>query len=233
MDRRVAPNAATGASAANRIEPIMAALKDASARAELVTDVNVKKRKVPFQSLVACLLSAQSRDANTKKASDSLFAVARTPEAILALPEERIAALIKPCGLYNTKAKNLKNLCAYLIAEHDGIVPTDRAGLMALPGIGRKCADIMLRFVFDEPAIAVDTHVFRVARRLGLSDSKQADRVAADLEALMPERFKMGAHMWLLDHGKIVCRSRVPRCGVCPVAAWCPSAATVDAQEPG
>ena len=186
-----------------------------------VTDVNVKRRRSPFRSLVACLLSAQSRDANTKRAADALFDRATTPEAILALDEAEIARLIQPCGLYNTKARNLHKLCRALVDDHGGVVPTDRAGLMALPGIGRKCADIMLRFVFHEPAIAVDTHVYRVATRIGLSDGRTAEQVAHDLEAVVPERFAMQAHMLLLEHGKRICRSRAPRCGICPVAPRC------------
>ncbi len=185
------------------------------------TDVAVKRRRDPFQSLVACLLSAQSRDANTKAAADALLARAATPAAILALDEAEIARLIKPCGLYNAKAKNLKRLCAALIDDHDGRVPTDRAALMALPGIGRKCADIMLRFVYGEPAIAVDTHVFRVARRLGLSGRSTERGVAEDLERIVPARFKMGAHLALLEHGKRVCRARAPRCDACPLAHLC------------
>jgi len=185
------------------------------------TDVSVKRRRTPFQSLVACLLSAQSRDAHTKAAADALFARAATPAAILALDEAEIARLIKPCGLYNTKARNLRRLCRALVDDHGGTVPADRRALMALPGIGRKCADIMLRFVFDQPAIAVDTHVFRVARRIGLSDGRTAEQVARDLERVVPARFAMRAHMLLLEHGKRVCRPRAPRCGVCPVAPHC------------
>lgn len=203
----------------NDVEAIFQAL--AAAAEAPVTDVDVKRRGSPFRSLVACLLSAQSRDANTKRAADALFDRAATPEAILALDEAEIARLIRPCGLYNTKATNLKKLCRALVDDHGGVVPTGRAGLMALPGIGRKCADVMLRFVFHEPAIAVDTHVFRVATRLGLSDGRSAEQVARDLEAIVPERFAMAAHLLLLEHGKRICRARVPRCAVCPVAPHC------------
>jgi len=201
------------------IEAVFEALTAAAAAP--VTDVSVKRRRSPFRSLVACLLSAQSRDANTKRAADALFDRAATPEAILALDEAEIARLIRPCGLYNTKAKNLTKLCRALVDDHGGVVPTDRAGLMALPGIGRKCADVMLRFVFDEPAIAVDTHVHRVATRIGLSDGRTAEQVARDLEAVVPERFAMAAHLLLLEHGKGICRARAPRCAVCPVAPYC------------
>ena len=212
----------------SEVDAIFTAL--AAAAGEPVTDVNVKRRRSPFRSLVACLLSAQSRDANTKRAADALFDRAATPEAILALDEAEIARLIQPCGLYNTKARNLKKLCHALVDQHGGVVPSERAGLMALPGIGRKCADIMLRFVFHEPAIAVDTHVFRVATRLGLSHGRTAEQVARDLEAIVPERFAMRAHMLLLEHGKKICRARVPRCELCPVAPHCAyfAAATAD-----
>jgi len=217
------------------IEAVFEALTAAAAAP--VTDVSVKRRRSPFRSLVACLLSAQSRDANTKRAADALFDRAATPEAILALDEAEIARLIRPCGLYNTKAKNLTKLCRALVDDHGGVVPTDRAGLMALPGIGRKCADVMLRFVFDEPAIAVDTHVHRVATRIGLSDGRTAEQVARDLEAVVPERFAMAAHLLLLEHGKRICRARAPRCAVCPVAPYCryyaAHAATPDAAAGG
>ncbi len=186
------------------------------------TDLAVKVRRTAFQSLVVCLLSAQSRDANTALAAGRLFAVAATPTAILALPEARIAELIRPCGLYNVKARNLHRLCRTLLDAHAGTVPTTREGLMGLPGIGRKCADIVLRFTFGQPAVAVDTHVFRVARRLGLSRGRTEAKVAEDLEAVVPERHKMAAHLLLLDHGKTVCRPRRPRCEACPAASFCP-----------
>ncbi len=209
------------------MNPVTAVMERLAAAARTpVTDVGVKRRRSAFQSLVACLLSAQSRDANTKKAADALFAAAATPAAILALDEARIAELIRPCGLYNSKARNLKRLCRDLLDRHGGEVPSDREGLMALPGIGRKCADIMLRFVYGEPVIAVDTHVFRAARRLGLSQASTADGVARDLEATVPARFKHDAHLLLLEHGKRICRSRQPRCDACVLAELCPSART-------
>ena len=174
-----------------------------------------------FGSLVGVMLSAQSRDAMTAKAKRQLLAVAATPEAILALSEAEIAALIKPCGLYNMKARNLKRMCAALIEYHAGVVPATRKELMALPGVGRKCADIILRFTFGEPEIAVDTHVFRVARRTGLSHGKTEARVAADLDERVPEPWRWGAHMWLLTHGKRCCRSRRPACASCGLADLC------------
>ncbi|MGF1477199.1 MAG: endonuclease III domain-containing protein [Geminicoccaceae bacterium] len=187
----------------------------------VATDLGVKIRRTPFQSLVATVLSAQSRDAMTRKAADQLFAVAKTPEDLVKLDEAEIASLIKPCGLYNAKARNLKRLARALIDDHDGQVPKTRSELMKIPGVGRKVTDIMLRFVYGEPVVAVDTHVNRVARRLGLSAGKTEAKVAADLDEKIPQDFKMGAHMWLLNHGKRFCRSRAPRCADCPLNDLC------------
>jgi endonuclease-3 len=167
------------------------------------------------------MLSAQSRDAMTARATASLFAVAATPEDILALPEEELRLLIKDAGLYNMKARNIRAMCRALLDRHAGEVPRSRAELMALPGVGRKCADIMLRFVFDEVAVPVDTHVFRVSRRLGLAQGNTEAQVARALETRIPERWQRGAHIWLLELGKRICRSRVPRCAVCPAADLC------------
>ena len=183
--------------------------------------IDIKIKETAFKSLVSCLLSAQSRDAMTARASAKLFSVASTPASIAALPEERIAELIKDCGLYRMKARNLKRLAAEIDAGRGGEVPSSRAGLMSLPGIGRKCADIMLRFVFLEPVAPVDTHVFRVSRRLGLAAGKTEAQLAVDLERRVPERFRFGAHIWLLNHGKLVCRSQRPRCPDCFLLDLC------------
>ena len=142
-----------------------------------------KDQPDPFRSCVSCLLSAQSRDTNTAAATSALFDLAKTPDAMLALDDEAIAAAIKPCGLYNMKTKNLKKLCLALIDEHDRVVPHSREGLMSLPGIGRKCADIVMSFTFDADVIAVDTHVHRVCNRIGLTDARTADETARQLEA--------------------------------------------------
>ena len=170
----------------------------------------VKVKDTVFKSLVSVMLSAQSRDANTAKATAKLFAVARTPEEILALPEEQLQVLIKDAGLYRAKARNIQRMCQVLLDERGGEVPRTREEMMSLPGVGRKSADIMLRFVFGEVAIAVDTHVFRVSRRLGLARGKVEAQVARELETRVPERWRWGAHIWLLEHGKQVCRSRRP-----------------------
>lgn len=174
-----------------------------------------------FRSLVGCLLSAQSKDANTLKAKTQLFELADTPETILALDDHDIAAAIRPCGLYNVKTRNLKNLCRAIITDCQGVVPKDRDGLMALPGIGRKCADIMLLFSFGNPVIAVDTHVHRVCNRTGLARGKTEAATAKSLDERAPAWAKMDGHMWILEFGKKVCRSRSPRCAKCPVRDLC------------
>jgi len=180
-----------------------------------------KVQKNPFKSLVSVMLSAQSRDAMTAKARDQLFAVASTPQAILALPEDELARLIKPCGLYNMKAKSLHRMCAALLETHDGVVPSSRAELMALPGVGRKSADIIQRFTFGEGVVAVDTHVHRVCNRLGLAQGKTEEQTARALEPRVPARYRFGAHIWLLDHGKRLCQSRTPPCEACFLEDLC------------
>lgn len=184
-------------------------------------DPHVKEDPEPFKALVSCLLSAQSRDENTARARDALFALADTPAGILALDDVAIADAIRPCGLYNTKTRNLRRLCDHLLAQCDGVVPRTREGLMALPGIGRKCADIMLLFTYGEPAIAVDTHVYRVCNRLGLASGKTEAETARSLDARAPDWAKMDGHLWLLEFGKQVCRSRAPRCDACFLRDLC------------
>ncbi|WP_244630855.1 endonuclease III [Aureimonas sp. ME7] len=174
-----------------------------------------KDQPDPFRSVVSCLLSAQSRDVNTAAAVRNLFALARTPDEMLTLSEEEIARAIKPCGLYNMKAKSIRRLCHALIEEHGRVVPRDRAGLMSLPGIGRKCADIVMSFAFDEDTIAVDTHVFRVANRTGLTNERTADKTAEALERTVPPWAMHDGHFWLIQFGKAVCQSRRPRCETC------------------
>lgn len=174
-----------------------------------------------FRSCISCILSAQSLDRNTATAARNLFALARTPKAMLALDEKEIAAAIKPCGLYNTKARNIRAFCAALLERHGGTVPNTREGLMALPGIGRKCADIVLSFTFGQDVIAVDTHVHRVCNRIGLTQAATADRTAQQLDRRAPAWALHGGHFWLIQFGKRVCRARAPRCDVCPVADLC------------
>ena len=181
----------------------------------------VKRGKDPFRAVVSCMLSAQSLDRNTAAASNALFALADTPKGILALSDEAIAAAIRPAGLYNVKTRNLRKMCAYLVDELGGRVPTTREGLMALPGVGRKCADIVLHFTFGEAVVAVDTHVHRVCNRTGLAEGKTEAQTAASLEARLPDEYRMVGHKLLLAFGKTVCRSRRPACERCPVPDLC------------
>ncbi|GGD60027.1 endonuclease III domain-containing protein [Aurantiacibacter arachoides] len=174
-----------------------------------------------FRSCISCMLSAQSLDRNTAAAAAALFALARTPRAMLALSDEAIAAAIKPCGLYNTKTRNIRRFCEVLLAEHGGTVPATREGLLALPGIGRKCADIVMSFTFGADVIAVDTHVHRVCNRIGLTQAKTADRTAEQLEARSPAWALRDGHFWLIQLGKRICHARSPRCEVCPVQDLC------------
>ena len=174
-----------------------------------------------FRSCISCMLSAQSLARNTAAAARALFALATTPEAMLELDDRDIAAAIKPCGLYNTKTRSIRRFCEALLAEHGGVVPDTRAGLMSLPGIGRKCADIVMSFTFGQPVIAVDTHVHRVCNRIGLTSAKSADKTAQQLEERSPDWAMADGHFWLIQFGKKVCTARSPKCDKCPVAHLC------------
>ena len=174
-----------------------------------------------FRSVVSCILSAQSRDANTALAAERLFALADTPDAILLLGEDVIAAAIKPCGLYNLKARSLMRMCRVLIEEHGRVVPETREGLMSLPGVGRKCADIVMSFTFDADVIAVDTHVHRVCNRIGLTAAPLADETARQLETRAPAWAHRDGHFWLIQFGKAVCVSRRPKCAECFLTDLC------------
>jgi endonuclease-3 len=175
----------------------------------------------PFTLLVAVVLSAQATDAGVNKATPALFAVADTPEKMLALGEEKLTAYIKTIGLYRGKARNLIALSRKLVEEHGGKVPDDRAALEALPGVGRKTANVVLNVAFDQPTIAVDTHIFRVANRTGLAPGRTPLEVELGLERIVPERYKRHAHHWLILHGRYVCVARKPRCPACPINDLC------------
>jgi endonuclease-3 len=190
-----------------------------------------KDQPDPFRSCVSCMLSAQSRDENTAKASQALFALAQTPQAILMLEDETIAAAIKPAGLYNMKTRNLKKMCRYLLDECGGVVPSNREGLMKLPGIGRKCADIVMSFTFGEDVIAVDTHVHRVANRTGLAQGKTEAQTAQSLEDRSPDWALRDGHFWLLQFGKTVCASRAPNCKTCFLNHLCAFYTTASAED--
>ena len=174
-----------------------------------------------FRSCISCMLSAQSLDRNTAKAADQLFALATTPDEMLALDDEEIAAAIKPCGLYNMKTRNIRAFCSALLDTYDGIVPDTREGLLSLPGIGRKCADIVLSFTFGQDVIAVDTHVHRVCNRIGLTEAKTADKTAQQLEDRSPEWAMRDGHFWLIQFGKRICVARSPKCQQCLVNDLC------------
>jgi endonuclease-3 len=175
----------------------------------------------PFTLLVAVVLSAQATDVGVNKATPALFALADTPQQMLALGEARITELIRTIGLFRTKARNVVALSRMLVEQHGGIVPREREALEKLPGVGRKTANVVLNVAFGEPTIAVDTHIFRVANRTGLAPGKTPFAVEAGLEAVTPPRYKHGAHHWLILHGRYVCKARKPDCPVCIVADLC------------
>ena len=177
----------------------------------------------PYTLLVAVVLSAQATDAGVNKATRGLFAVADTPEKMVALGEDKVRDAIKTIGLFRGKAKNVVALSDKLIAEHGGRIPRDRAALEALPGVGRKTANVVLNIAFGEPTIAVDTHVFRISNRLGLAPGKDVLAVERGLEKVVPDEFRLHAHHWLILHGRYVCKARKPECGACVLADLCAS----------
>jgi endonuclease-3 len=177
----------------------------------------------PFTLLVAVVLSAQATDVSVNKATVALYAVADTPEKMLALGEAGLAKYISSIGLFNTKAKNVIALSRILLETYGGQVPLQRDALQALPGVGRKTASVVLNELGIEPAIAVDTHVFRVAHRLGLTTAKTPEQVEADLMAIVPKDGLTRAHHWPILHGRYTCLARKPKCETCLVADLCPS----------
>ena len=179
--------------------------------------------KTPFTLLVAVVLSAQATDKSVNKATEKIYAVADTPQKMLALGEAGVTPFIASIGLFRMKAKNVVALSRILIEQYGGEVPLKREALQALPGVGRKTASVVLNELDIEPAIAVDTHVFRVAHRLGLSKGKTPDDVERDLMAIVPDEGKTRAHHWLILHGRYVCVARKPKCRECVVADLCPS----------
>ena len=177
--------------------------------------------RTPFELLVAVVLSAQATDVGVNKATRKLYPKASTPQAILALGEEGLKRYISTIGLYNAKAKNVIALCRILIEQHGGEVPHSREALEALPGVGRKTANVVLNTAFGEPTIAVDTHIFRVANRTGLAPGKDVRTVEDKLEKVIPAEFKQDAHHWLILHGRYVCKARKPDCPICPIRDLC------------
>ena len=175
----------------------------------------------PFELLVAVILSAQATDIGVNKATAGLFKAANSPQAMLALGEDRLREHVRTIGLFNTKAKNIYRTCAILVETHGGAVPADRRALEALPGVGRKTANVILNTAFGKPTIAVDTHIFRVANRTGLAPGKDVRQVEDRLLEVTPDRFKHNAHHWLILHGRYVCKARKPDCPRCLVADLC------------
>ena len=175
----------------------------------------------PFELLIAVILSAQATDVSVNKATRRLYPVANTPEALLKLGVAGLKPYIKTIGLFNSKAENIIKTCRILIEKHDGKVPRTRAELEALPGVGRKTANVILNTAFGEPTIAVDTHIFRVANRTGLAKGKTPLEVEKRLVRLTPDEFRKDAHHWLILHGRYVCKARKPLCGECPIVEWC------------
>ncbi len=177
--------------------------------------------ETPFELLVAVILSAQATDVSVNQATQKLYPVARTPEAILALDVDGLKPYIRTIGLFNSKAGNIIKTCRLLIENHDGEVPRTREELEALPGVGRKTANVILNTAFGEPTIAVDTHIFRVSNRTGIAHGKTPLEVEKRLLRLTPDEFRKDAHHWLILHGRYVCKARKPLCGECPIVDWC------------
>jgi endonuclease-3 len=177
--------------------------------------------QTPFELLVSVVLSAQATDKSVNKATAQLFKVANTPKAIVRLGVEGLIPYISSIGLFRNKAKNVVALSEILIREHGGEVPADRDALEALPGVGRKTANVVLNTAFGQPTIAVDTHIFRVANRTGIAPGKDVVEVERKLEKFVPEEFKHGAHHWLILHGRYVCVARTPKCPECIIRDLC------------
>jgi endonuclease-3 len=200
------------------VEPFFATLRDANPQPNTELEyTNV------FELLAAVLLSAQATDVGVNKATRRLFALANTPQRMLALGLPALTEQIRTIGLYRNKAKNLLETCRILVEQHGGEVPRTREALEALPGVGRKTANVVLNVAFGEPTMAVDTHIFRVANRTGLAPGATALAVELKLLERVPQAYRVDAHHWLILHGRYVCQARKPRCEVCSVAGYCDS----------
>ncbi len=182
------------------------------------TELNYRSE---FELLVSVILSAQATDVSVNKATTELFKVAATPAAMLELGEERLKGYIRTIGLFNSKAANIIKACRMLVDEHDGRVPRERAALEALPGVGRKTANVVLNTAFGEPTIAVDTHIFRVSNRTGLAPGKNVREVEDKLLRFTPDEFRKDAHHWLILHGRYVCKAQKPACPACLIVDLC------------
>lgn len=175
----------------------------------------------PFELLLAVILSAQATDKSVNKATEKLFAIAKTPEEILKLGEEKLSTYIKSIGLYRTKAKNIILTCKIICEDYNGQIPTERKLLEQLPGVGRKTANVILNTIFKQPVIAVDTHIFRIANRIGLAKGKNVREVEEQLLKNIPDEFLINAHHWLILHGRYVCRAQKPKCQACIISDIC------------
>ena len=198
------------------IEPFFATLAAANPHPE--TELHYSS---VFELLAAVLLSAQATDAGVNKATKRLFVLAPTPQKMLGLGVERVTELIKTIGLYRNKAKNLVETCRILVEQHGGEVPRTREALEALPGVGRKTANVVLNVAFGEPTMAVDTHIFRVSNRTGLAPGRNPLEVELKLLKRVPDAYRLHAHHWLILHGRYVCIARRPLCERCAVRPWC------------
>jgi endonuclease-3 len=203
---------------ATDIAPFFATLKAANPQPQTELEYTTV-----FELLAAVLLSAQATDVGVNKATRRLFPVAGTPQAILALGLEGLEGYIKTIGLYRSKAKHLMETCRILVARHGGQVPATREALEALPGVGRKTANVVLNVAFGQPTMAVDTHIFRVSNRTGLAPGKTPLAVEQKLMKRVPAEYAVDSHHWLILHGRYVCQARKPLCGQCGVARWCDS----------
>jgi endonuclease-3 len=190
-------------------------------RARMPAPTTELEYDTPFELLIAVILSAQATDVSVNKATAKLFPRARTPAAMLELGVRGLKPFIRTIGLFNSKAENIIKTCRLLIERHGGEVPRTRAELEALPGVGRKTANVILNTAFGEPTIAVDTHIFRVANRTGIARGKTPLEVEKRLLRLTPDEFKKDAHHWLILHGRYVCKARKPLCKECPIIEWC------------
>lgn len=175
----------------------------------------------PFELLVAVILSAQATDKSVNIATRELFPVANTPQSILDLGEAGLREYVQRIGLYQTKSKHIIRMCRILLEQHDGQVPQTRDALEALPGVGRKTANVILNTAFGQPTIAVDTHIFRVGNRTGIAPGKDVTEVEKKLMKFVPDEFKLDAHHWLILHGRYVCQARKPKCGECIIESLC------------
>jgi endonuclease-3 len=212
---------------AQDIEPFFATLKAANPHPQTELDYSSV-----FELLVAVLLSAQATDAGVNKATRRLFAHAPTPQKMLALGLDEVTELIRTIGLFRTKAKHVLETCRILVEQHGGRVPRTREALEALPGVGRKTANVVLNVAFGEPTMAVDTHVFRVSNRTGLAPGRNPLQVEEALLKRVPPAYAVDAHHWLILHGRYVCLARAPRCADCTVRRWCDhGASTMPAGE--